>query len=103
MPSISYSTGSSADEQFRVDGIDLSQAGIQRGRFSGASRAGDDENAVWFLDYLENVVVDIIGHAEIFEIEIGARSIQHPQHHAFAEGCRECGHAKVDRVAVDDP
>ena len=33
-------------EQFGIDGVDPAQAGIKRGRFAAAGRAGDDENAV---------------------------------------------------------
>src|SRR4029077_20444796 len=82
---------------------DLSQAGIQRGCLSGAGRAGDNENAIWFLDDLENVIIDVIGHSKILEIEIGARSVQHAQHHTLAERSREGRHTEIDRVAVDDP
>src|SRR4029450_6741527 len=89
--------------QLRVDRIDLSQAGIQRGCLSRAGRAGDNKNAIWVLCDLETVITDAIGHPKILELEVGARSVQHPQHYTFAERCRKSRDTEIDRVAIDDP
>ena len=72
-------------EQFRIDRVDLAQTGIKRRRFSGAGRPGHDENAVRTIDHFEQVIVDVIGHAERFEVEIDDAAIQHAQHDAFAK------------------
>ena len=62
---------------------------------------GDDENAVRPIDDLEDVIVDVIGHAERFEVEIHGRAIEHAQHDAFAKLRRQRRDAQVDRAAGD--
>jgi hypothetical protein len=52
------------------DRIDLAQAGIKSRRFAGTGRAGNDEDSVRPIDHLEEVLQDVIGHPEAFEIEV---------------------------------
>ena len=57
-------------EELGIDGIDPAQRCVEGRRFSSTRRTGDDEDAVWLLDRLGDVVVDVIGEAEIFQREI---------------------------------
>ena len=72
-------------EQLRIDRVDLAQTGIKRRRLSRAGRAGRDKNAVWAMDHFDEKVVDVIGHAECFEVEIHNATVEHTQHEALAE------------------
>ena len=72
-------------EQFRIDRVNLAQAGIKRRRFSRTGRPGRDENAVRAIDQFEEKIVDVIRHAERAEIEVHDRAIKHAQHEAFAK------------------
>ena len=88
-------------QEFGIDRVDLAQAGIKRRRFSGAGRAGDNEDAVRPLDHFEDVIVDVIGHAERFEIEIDGGAIEHAQDDAFAKLRRQSRDAQIDGAAGD--
>lgn len=57
-------------EELGVDGIDPAQRGVEGGRFSGTGRPGDDENAVWLLDRVGDVVVNVVGETKIFKREV---------------------------------
>ena len=72
-------------EQLRIDRVDLAQTGIKRRRLSRAGRAGRDKNAVWAMDHFDEKVVDVIGHAECFEVEIHNATVEHTQHETLAE------------------
>jgi hypothetical protein len=49
MPSMSYSTGSSAVSSLESMVLTRRKAGVKRGGLAAAGRAGDDENAVGLL------------------------------------------------------
>ena len=57
-------------EELGVDRVDAAQGGVERGGLAGTGRAGDDEDAIGFLDRLGDVGVDGIGQAEVFEGEV---------------------------------
>src|SRR5207253_10624691 len=63
-------------QQFRIDRIDFAETGIKRGRFSGASWPGGNENPVRPLNDLEDVLVNVVGHSEHLEIEIDGCAIK---------------------------
>jgi len=54
-------------EELGIDGIDAADGRIEGGGFAGAGGAGDDEDAVGFLDRLGDIMVDVIGQAEVFQ------------------------------------
>src|ERR1700730_17907091 len=64
-------------EQFGIDRVDLSQTGVKRGRLTGAGRTCGDENSVRPIDYFENIIVDVIGHAKHLEIEVDRAAIEY--------------------------
>ena len=72
-------------EQFGIDRVDLAQTGIKRRRFSRTGRAGRDENSIRPLDDFENVIVDVVGHAQHLQIQIDCGAIEHAQNQALAE------------------
>ena len=88
-------------EQFGIDGVDLAQTRIKRGGFARTGRAGRNEDAVRPLDQFEQIIVDVIGHAELLEIEIDGRSIEHTQNQALTELGRQRGNAQVNVAAGD--
>jgi hypothetical protein len=71
--------------QLRIDCVDLPQAGIQRGCFSGAGWSGRDKDPVRPLDHFEQKIVNVIRHPERFEVEIDDAAIKHSQHQALSE------------------
>ena len=45
--------------------------------------------------------MDVIGHAEHFEIEINGRTVEHTQHQALAKLSRQSRDAKIDMASRD--
>ncbi len=91
-----------AGQNLGVDGVDLVEAGVKRGCFPGACRAGDDEDAVGLLDGVEEVVVDVIGHPECLQLQLNSGTIQYAKHHAFAKLGGQCADAQIDLPTADD-
>ena len=83
-------------KNFGVDGVDPTQTGVKSGRFAGTGRAGDDEDSVGFFQGLANVIKDVFGNAQLFQVQIDNGTIQHPQHDAFAVLGRQGGDPEVD-------
>jgi hypothetical protein len=74
-------------QQLRIDGVDLAQTRIKRGRLARTGRPGRDKDAVWAMDDLEKIIEDVIRHAQRFEIEIHNAAIEHAEHEALAKLC----------------
>ena len=88
-------------EQLRIDRVDLSQARIERRRFSRTGRAGDNENAVRAINDFDDVIVDVIGEPERFEIEVDGRAVENSEHDALAKLRGQSRNAQIDRAARD--
>ena len=82
-------------QELGVDRVDLVQASVEGGRFSRACGSADDENAVWFFNNLQDVLVDLFGHLECFEIQFHGTAIQHAEHHALPELGWQAGDTKI--------
>ena len=79
--------------------LDLQQRAVERRRFAGAGRAGDQHDAVRHADQLAELRVQIGLHAERFERELHPALVQEPHHDAFAVQHRDHRHADVDLAA----
>ena len=88
-------------QQLVLDGVEAPQGGIERGRLAGTGRAGHDDDAVGLVDVLAEVLVDVVGHADVLQVQGDGGAVEHAQHDAFAELGREGGHAEVDHAAGD--
>ncbi len=91
-----------AGEEFAVDGIDLAEGGVERGGFACAGGACDDEDAVGFLDGIEDVVVEGWREGEVFEVQIDAGAVEDPEHDGFPVDGGERADAHVDLFTADD-
>ena len=98
---MSYSTGSSAVISLVDEVVQLAQGGVERGRLTGAGRAGDDHDAVGLVDELADDVEVVLAHAELVEVEADVAAVEHAHDDALAEHRRQHADAKVDRLVVD--
>ena len=72
-------------EQFGIDRVDLVKAGVEGRGLSRSSGPGDNEDAVRLLDDAQDVIIDVFGHLERFQIKFHGIAIQHAEHNALTE------------------
>jgi hypothetical protein len=89
-------------EELRVDGVDLVEAGVKGGGLAGAGGACDDEDAVGLLDGVQDVLVDVLGHAERSRFEVHHGAVEDAEHDAFAELGGKRRDAEIDLASGDD-
>ena len=83
-------------KEFGVNGVDAAQARVKRGGLAAARRAGDDENAIGPGDDLGDVVVNELGQAEAFDLEVDRGAIEDAEHDRFSELSGQSGDAEVN-------
>ena len=88
-------------DQLAAGIVQFAQRGIERGGFSRAGGAGDDDDAVGLVDQLADGAQVVVAHADLVQIELHVGSIEHAHDDAFAEHGRQHGDAQVDRLVVD--
>ena len=72
-------------EQLGINRIDSLETGIKRGRFPAAGRPGIDKNPVGLLDGLDDVIKNVFGKAQRFQLHVHGRAVQHAEHDRFAK------------------
>ena len=80
-------------------GVELADRGVERGRLSGAGRAGDEDDSMRLFDELAQGSERRIRHAEAGEVEPSGLLVEQPQHHALAVSRRQDRDAHVDRAS----
>ena len=81
-----------------LDGVDLGQAGVQRGRLAGARRSGDQHHAAAAPDDLAKAPEHLRRHAELVQGEKAAALVKQAHHHRFAVLRGHGGNTHVDRL-----
>src|SRR5262249_32174349 len=75
--------------------LDLVEAAVERGRFAGAGRASDQDDAVRQIDELPEHVVGVGQHADVGEVEDHAALVEQTHDDAFAVDHRDDRDANV--------
>ena len=101
MPSMSYSTGSSAVISLLSIVVQLAEGGVERRRLAGAGRAGDDHDAVGLVDELAERAQVVLAQAQLVQVEADVAAVEHAHDDALAEHRRQHADAEVDRLVVD--
>ena len=81
-------------------GVELAQRGVQRGGLARAGRAGDQQDAVRLLQHVLELRQELVGEAELVEIQHHRLAIQQTHHHRLAVRGRHRAHAQVELLAL---
>ncbi len=85
----------------RAGRVDLEQRRVQRGRLTGAGRAGADDHAERGMDHLRVVEIGLAGKAELRQADHRSALVEDSHDDLLAEDRRHAGDADVDLLAVD--
>ena len=88
-------------EQFRLDGVDALEDGIERRGLAGARRAGHHDDAVRLLDVDRELLVDVFGEAHVLEVERRGALVENTHDHRLAVRGGQARDAEVDGAAGD--
>ena len=81
--------------------VEAAERGVERRGLARAGRAGDEEDAVRFVDQAVEQGGGTAVHAELAEVEPPRLLVEQAQHHAFAVAGRDGRDAHIDRAARD--
>src|SRR5260370_14278213 len=76
--------------------LDLVERAVERGRFPGAGRPGDENDAMGSIDQLPETAMVIGQHTDVGEVEDHARLVQKTHDNAFAMQHGNDGNAHVN-------
>ena len=88
-------------EELGIDGVDAPEGGVERGGLASAGGTGDDEDAVRLFDRVGDVIVDVVGEAEILKRQVDRRAVEHPEHDRLTMVGRQRGDAHVHLFFTD--
>ena len=80
-------------------GVHALQCGVERGALAGAGGAGDEEDAVGFLEQFGKGRHGALRHAQAVEAALTAALVEQAQHDALAVGGGQRGYAHVHLAA----
>ncbi len=87
-------------QQLALNRVDFTQPRVECRGFSRTGGPRDHDNAIRFFNIDHEGVVDIVRHADCFQVQRHHAAVQDTQHHAFSKLGGKCGHTQVDNATA---